>query len=49
MISSKVRVEEPSCGQPAGVPLFINLGDDDLSEQDVTLLRNAHVAILQKY
>ena len=30
-----------------GIPLFINLGGDDLSEQDVTLLRDAHVAIIQ--
>lgn len=30
-----------------GVPLFINLGGDELSEQDVMLLRHAQVAILQ--
>jgi sugar/nucleoside kinase (ribokinase family) len=30
-----------------GIPLFINLGGDDLSEQDVTVLHGAHVAILQ--
>jgi sugar/nucleoside kinase (ribokinase family) len=46
-IIRKASVRAVQRASQCTVPLFINLGGDHLQEQDIILLRNAHVAVLQ--